>query len=441
MLRRPAKGQALVMGLVALFMGTITLFYLFGTGQISADKERVTNAADASAYSAALWRARVLNYDAYSNRAMIANEVAIAQTLTLTSEVEYIKDFSLCLASEEGDGGETCEAALPTILDVVPYVEEAFAAIADVVTIYDEILKPVSIGELEARSNAMNRLLSLSQTTLDLSTSFIAVQTVVDQVTTANDANFTSKMLPDTFEGPGGFTKQYTGTDRIRSAALVREGLDKYSQNRGFDLTVIPPVCVAGLVVRKRGGTTLDSSLDWYEAADTMSEWDYYLGSRGCEKKESPMGWGNRQGSGGTSDQDTGGVNTNPEALRYARDGGESPNGYIGVQPFRDLNYAGLNGQFQGVKNNTVAALGVVTHMSGTLLRTANTLNIGTGRLRMTENLDKSELSSVAAAEVYWQRPTPRTDGRIEYPSLFNPYWQARLVDPTAAQRAEALLL
>ena len=58
MLKRPAKGQALVMGLVVLFMGAIMLFFLFSTGQVSADKQRVTNAADAAAYSAALWRAR-----------------------------------------------------------------------------------------------------------------------------------------------------------------------------------------------------------------------------------------------------------------------------------------------------------------------------------------------------------------------------------------------
>src|SRR5882672_9426329 len=128
MLMRPAKGQALVMGLVVLFMGAIMLFYLFSTGQVSADKQRVTNAADAAAYSAALWRARVLNYDAYSNRAMIANEVAIAQTLTLTSETQYLKNLTLCLAQESGDGGETCTATISYILQIVPYFTEALCA-------------------------------------------------------------------------------------------------------------------------------------------------------------------------------------------------------------------------------------------------------------------------------------------------------------------------
>jgi hypothetical protein len=152
------------------------------------------------------------------------------------------------------------------------------------------------------------------------------------------------------------------------------------------------------------------------------------------------MGWGDRQASGGTSDQDTGNVNQNPRALADARNSAVTPSGYIGIQPFRDLNYAGLNAGDPQVKN-PVATLGVVTHLPGANLRTANTLDLGVGRLRMTENLNENELSSVAAAEVYFQRPAARTDGRTEYPSLFNPYWQARLVEPTPAQRAAALLL
>jgi hypothetical protein len=431
------------MGLVVLMMGTITLFYLFSTGQISADKQRVTNAADAAAYSAALWRARVLNYDAYSNRAMIANEVAIAQTLTLASETQYLKNLTRCLALETGDGGVTCTANIAIIGQFVPYFTEAFAGASTLMSEYDAILKPVVIAEIEARSNGMNRLLSLSQTLLNASTNFLVLQqTIVAQVSTANDAHFSSQMLVDTFSGPDGFTKQYSLNDRIRPAALVRRGLDLYTQNRGFNLPVIPKICILGIGtdLRKRGGTTLDSSMDWYEAADGLSEWDYRAASRGCPADESPMGWGDRQASGGTSDQDTGNVKQNPRALADARGGEVTPNGYIGIQPFRDLNYAGLNSGDSQVKN-PVATLGVVTHLAGANLRTANTLDIGVGRLRMTENLNKSEISSVAAAEVYFQRPIARDDGHTEYPSLFNPYWQARLAAPTVAQRAEALLL
>ncbi len=58
---------------------------MFSTGQVAATRQRLDNAADAAAYSAALWRARVMNYHAYANRAIVAQEVAIAQAVTLVS--------------------------------------------------------------------------------------------------------------------------------------------------------------------------------------------------------------------------------------------------------------------------------------------------------------------------------------------------------------------
>ena len=90
---------------------------------------------------------------------------------------------------------------------------------------------------------------------------------------------------------------------------------------------------------------------------------------------------------------------------------------------------------------NPRANVAVVVSLGGENLRTANTLNIGVGRLRMTENLDRNRVATVGAAEVYFHRPTPRTDGMVELPSLFNPYWEARLVEPSLAQRVAARAL
>ena len=61
--RRAQRGQALVLALVLLFAGLLGLFFMFGTGQVSAAKQRLNNAVDAAAYSAAVWRARVLNLE------------------------------------------------------------------------------------------------------------------------------------------------------------------------------------------------------------------------------------------------------------------------------------------------------------------------------------------------------------------------------------------
>jgi hypothetical protein len=438
MFLRPEKGQALVVGLVVLFFGTITLFYLFNTGQVSADKQRLTNAADAAAYSAALWRARVLNYDAYSNRAMIANEVAISQSLTLVSTVQFHKNLAACLAQEDGDNGETCKADIAQILQIVPYFPEIAEIVWEAMTIYDDALQVVLPAELEMRSTGMNQAFSVTQEALNAATIFEAVQEIAQQVAQANDVKFSAQVLPDLFGGPDGFTKRYTDEDRNRIANLVREGMDPYSVDRRF--TFKPPLPCGFYELRRRGGTGLDSSLEHWEAIDTLSEWEHEPTLFGCEGTEHYMGYGDRQGSDGESDRVTGNPASNPDAFDNARETAVQPAGYTGIQAFRDLNYESLDDDDELVKDPT-HKLGVVVSMDGASLRTSNTLNIGVGRLRMPEKFEKNGLRSIAAAEVFFKRPEARGDGRIEYPSLFNPYWQARLAEPTLAQRAAAAAL
>lgn len=79
------RGQAMV--LMAMFLTALMLSFLvlFNISQINIDKVKVQNAADAVAYSSAVLEARHLNFVAYTNRAMIANEVAIGQTIGLVT--------------------------------------------------------------------------------------------------------------------------------------------------------------------------------------------------------------------------------------------------------------------------------------------------------------------------------------------------------------------
>lgn len=79
------KAQAMVVVLLFLTAMMLSLLVLFNTGQAARDKMEVQNAADAVAYSAAVLEARHLNFTAYTNRAMIANEVAIAQSIGMTT--------------------------------------------------------------------------------------------------------------------------------------------------------------------------------------------------------------------------------------------------------------------------------------------------------------------------------------------------------------------
>ena len=70
------------------------------------------------------------------------------------------------------------------------------------------------------------------------------------------------------------------------------------------------------------------------------------------------------------------------------------------------------------------------------------------GRLKLNEALGDNELAVLSKSELYFSRPTDslashfhRGDGMTETGSAFNPYWQARLVDTTYADRTLALAI
>lgn len=63
---------------------------LVNTGILASEKMQLQNAADATAYSVSTVEARDLNFSAYTNRSMIANEVALGQMVGLMSHAEMI---------------------------------------------------------------------------------------------------------------------------------------------------------------------------------------------------------------------------------------------------------------------------------------------------------------------------------------------------------------
>ncbi len=86
--RQHGQVLALLLMLLAALLGS--LLFVFNSGQIVAAKLRLVGAADAAAYSGALAEARSLNFQAYMNRAIVANEVAIAQFVSLRSWSGYV---------------------------------------------------------------------------------------------------------------------------------------------------------------------------------------------------------------------------------------------------------------------------------------------------------------------------------------------------------------
>jgi Flp pilus assembly protein TadG len=85
---RPQKnqrGQALVFSLITVGIIILVMVTMYSMGQQSISKTKLQNTADAAAYSAVQAEARDYNFSAYTTRAMIANQVAVAQMVGLAS--------------------------------------------------------------------------------------------------------------------------------------------------------------------------------------------------------------------------------------------------------------------------------------------------------------------------------------------------------------------
>ena len=424
-----------------LFAGVLGLYLMFSAGQVFATRERLNNAADAAAYSAALWRARVMNYQAYANRAIVAQEVAVAQAVTLVSWARYFSAFT-------GTAAEL-SSAFPPVGAVLAVADELVRGAM-------EMAEQAAGEEIPARTN-YKQLLGASQEVMQRAIGTFALGAVANEVARANDPRFFAFVMPDAEADLP--SRRYEGAERTRLRGVVTDSLDAFTRGpRGLALTLypLPSLCfgnpLAGVdtwfqELHKRGGTTMAPDLERWEAADTHSLHTYvpvrgFLGIfRGCRRVETlPLGWGAAEAgadSGGPLQADPGQARFNAAAAGMAE--GEMIErqipgmaAYEGIAVVRDLDYAQLDDP-----RFPVSRVAVLARTEGATARTANTLNLGVGRFRLAERFAGGRVWSLSAAQVYFRRP-PSDHDRIEYASLYSPYWQVRLDEPTVAERALA---
>jgi hypothetical protein len=260
--RRSQAGQSLFVALGLLLAGGAVLFAMFSAGQVAASKQRLTDTADAAAYSAGLWRARVLNYHAYSNRAIIANEVAIAQAVTLVSWARYF---------------ETLTRNAAQFATYLPAAEAVFAGVAQAAALASQAAQVAAEIEVPARGAealGYKEILQTSQEILQLSTQSFGLSMVTAEVARANDPGYFAWVLPDPSQSWQTFTRRgESEVERQRLADLVVASLDGFTGGARSDeiLTPIPSLCFRLMRMRKRGGTALTPDLQRWEAVDTLS--------------------------------------------------------------------------------------------------------------------------------------------------------------------------
>ncbi len=130
------KGQSLVFITVTAVVVLLAMLMTFNVGQLSYHRIKLQNTADAAAYSAAVTQARDLNFTAYMNRGVIANQVAVAQLVSLTGWVRNFNDTyngEFATISETLAGLSTVSAMWTTPFNVLKSVSSGVKSALDAV--------------------------------------------------------------------------------------------------------------------------------------------------------------------------------------------------------------------------------------------------------------------------------------------------------------------
>ncbi|SAI56883.1 pilus assembly protein [Bordetella ansorpii] len=442
-----ASGQALVPAVALLGLCAVAWVSLYNVGQTAAARTRLTHAADAAAYSAALAQARTLNMLAYVNRAQIAHQVAMAHLATLASWARFsgtqaqrraagnppayligsmfgAKALQGYLAAQATSGMAAQFARRHAEHDAL--VHGTLAQVAN-----------RQVSQLPAQRHAMLRAV---------------LRANYPEWDGASDAP-QWRVLDD---GLPGFVRAQRGGDASDMARMVRTAAARYEFLRPRDITrrnawMVSRSCPERRhELRRRGATQMDARGRW-SANDTLS----YHALRenhwiGCHYREYAMGWGLAGRDDGKPiqrapedfsqedfwrwvDQNTSwdiimGV-TNPLASAY------------GEQARVSLSGRGMAGYHEVPESRagTPLRFAVAVRQDGASVpTTAGSSSVGVAGCFDWRALQGGSLTVTSAAETFFARPQPRDDGKDELATLFRPYWQARRVAVTKAESLAA---
>jgi len=441
-------GQALVPAVALLAVCAMAWISLYNVGQVAASRTRLTHAADAAAYSAALTQARALNLLAYLNRAQVAHQVAMAHLVTLASWAQFSgtqaqrrtlgNPPAYLIGALFGDKAmRGYQAAQPTSAMAAQFAQRHAEHDALVHDVLAQVARRQA-DQLPAQRSAMLRA-----------------------VVQANYPEFDGaagtpqwRMLQD---GWPGFVRAGAGTGDSDFSRMVRTAAARYDFLRPRDLTrrsnwIVYRSCPDSRhELRRRGATQMDAQGRW-SANDTLS---YHALRKnrwiGCYYREYATGWGQAGRDDGkpimhapedfsqqdfwrwvenNTSWDIFAGQDNPLAASYAASSRVS----VGGQGLPD---------FHDVARSRAAAplrLALMLQQEGAALPTTQgrSSTQTAGRFAWHALRDDQALAVAAAAETYYVRPEVRDDGKDELASLFRPYWQARRVAVLDAELAMA---
>lgn len=430
-----AKGQALVvfLGFAAAMIGI--LLVSFNSGQVTNAKMRAMNAADASAYSGAVWQARTLNFQAYMNRAMVVNEVTIAQSVSLRSWIDYMARFV---------------SNINLISRFIPYLGTVTTAISQALNRVDDTMQ-----RLMPAFEAAARKLAIAEHNAQIAFNTpggAAAWDIAKDVANKNGADISAggnALMLVNLNAWREFTNTYTSTvkpdgtsgdGRKRLRAVALDSRDRFTQDRPWDVDFF----IAK--IEKQGGTDL-VNYDTWKGLDAAGLCTRFL--FGC--KSVPLGWGGAQAYStatavtgiGTHGDGNNWNSTEGRAARSVANNRTQARRVIGAFPnYRDLK--DLDTKNTAKQKLSFAVEVIIADSKVPAAESAFGAKVamvdGTTLALDPQYADTKGVYGLAEACVAFERPNgeSRIDGGVERPSLFNPYWRASLATPSAKTRLAA---
>lgn len=472
--KRTQAGQVLVWFLGFAASMAVVFAGVYSVGQATSEKQKIVNAADAAAYSGALTEARALNLASYTNRSVIANEVLVAQLVSLDSWTSY---FSVATDNY---------GKLFQILSKIPYVGFLFVIPEITMKSLNQVVTPIANG----LDNSIPQVIRLWELTykgwynltiapaftppvMALAAKAAAEKVLLNNVSTqggradvaprlvnvgafaiANELEWNKLTMRYKKSGVPG-----TASDNRKYAGdLLLESRDEFSKNRpGADFLLAriffgnQSLCLRPFIrfgSEKLGSTKLANYERW-EAQDTV-EYKLKTPAPSCSWGKGtvavPAGWGRATADQNSSKGNIMNTSGGAGALAYGKN--HANGAWSGVKELYDVerDSAGKPKQENATYAVAIAKNKVDVKNNESLGFVSQPLSGPTGSPDLKAGFAKDQIGAVSEATIFFSRPVRnsrditagnlfRADAHQEYASLYSPYWQVRLKSPSVANR------
>tara|TARA_R110000851_G_scaffold161068_2_gene304661 strand:- start:68959 stop:70338 length:1380 start_codon:yes stop_codon:yes gene_type:complete len=445
------KGQSLVLSLILMSFAAMTVLYSYNTAQLNIKSTKLQHTADNTAYSIATIAVRDFNFKAYTNRASVANQVAVAQMVGLSSWFNMTERFA----------ENACD-----VLCWIPYIGQVIAAIQSGVAYANQVVQPFTELMITAENVILN-ILRGSQQAIHYA-SAVSSFTTAKEIVKANDPKAELNLIQNaqltndirnvwfTFQKQHNRELQNSSNTQFSDfKAVIMDSRDPFSTTRTYELGSFwsQNLLIEKWSTVKTGGTELISNTEEAESWTSMDTLGFHYAVYLCgwftcdwEHDETPIGWGatrtDERADITQLDNETywgRSRKLNSDSSKYAANNQQTSGNYNGVQPFYGLSNS-------AVKKNHTDNIVVVVSKEQKDVRTTSSVDLAEKTIdpATKEKMLGDKLNSISAAQAYYSRPNDlwaRPDSKHEYGNLYNPFWQARLSDTTNLERTIALAL